>query len=233
MKMLPYFVLLPLFLLLSSRAFSQNTNYYQGISQEAFRNEKLCNDTLDFDTIDLPRLNALLFYMTNEIRAKHKLPVLEYAKELEDAASMHSRDMVMKDFFSHDNPFDREKKTPNDRALVTGIKNPFIAENIAEEFGLQYKSGSNVVVLGKGRFSYEPEENLIPPKTYLMLAVSLLERWMNSPEHRKNILSPDALQIGCGTYFFTDSQFNDMPTFMATQNFQWYEKIGRLQEKNK
>ena len=25
-------------------------------------------------------------------------------------------------------------------------------------------------------------------------------------------------------------EFNDMPTFMATQNFQWYEKIKRLQE---
>jgi uncharacterized protein YkwD len=54
---------------------------------------------------------------------------------------------------------------------------------------------------------------------------------MNSPEHKKNILAPDALQLGCGTYFFQDPQFNDMPTFMATQNFQWYEKIKRLQEK--
>lgn len=230
MKMLPYFILLSLFLLLSSRAFPQDTIYYQGISPEAFRKEPSFNEPLDFCTIDLPCLNALLFYMTNEIRAKHKLPALEYTKELEDAASMHSRDMVMKDFFSHENPFDRNKKTPNDRALLTGIKNPYIAENIAEEFGLQYKSGSNVYVLGKGRFSYEPAENLIPPKTYLMLAGSLLERWMNSPEHRKNILSPDALQMGCGTYFFTDNQFNDMPTFMATQNFQWYEKIERLRE---
>ncbi|MBP1668039.1 MAG: hypothetical protein H6Q21_405 [Bacteroidetes bacterium] len=230
MKMLLYFILLPLFLLHSSGTFAQDTHYYQGISQEAFRKDKSFNDTLDFCTVDLPRLNALVFYMTNEIRAKHKLPALEYAKELEDAASMHSRDMVMKDFFSHENPFDKKKKTPNDRALLTGVQNPYIAENIAEDFGLQYKSGSNVYVLGKGKFSYEPEEKRIPPKTYLMLAGSLLERWMNSPEHRKNILSPDALQMGCGTYFFTDSQFNDMPTFMATQNFQWYEKIERLKE---
>jgi len=211
-------------------AFPQDTSYYKGISPEAFRKDTPGNDTLDFRTIDLPRLNALLFYMTNEIRVKHKLPALEYAKELEDAASMHSRDMVMKDFFSHENPFDGKKKTPGDRALLMGIANPFIAENIAEDFGLQYKSGSDVVVLGKGRFSYTSEENLIPPKTYRMLAGSLLERWMNSPEHRRNILSPDALQLGCGTYFFIDSQFNDMPTFMATQNFQWYEKIQRLQE---
>jgi uncharacterized protein YkwD len=228
MKMLQPFVLVPLFLLLSSLAFPQNTDYYQGISLKTFRNEKSFNDTLDFYHIDLPRLNALLFYMTNEIRTKHKLPALEYAKELEDAASMHSRDMVMHDFFSHNDPVDSVKKTPNNRATLMGVKNPYIAENIAEDFGLQYLSGSNVYVLGKGKFSDEPEGTLIPPKTYLMLAGSILERWMNSPEHRKNILSPDALQLGCGTTFFIDDQFNDMPTFMATQNFQWYEKIVLL-----
>jgi uncharacterized protein YkwD len=52
---------------------------------------------------------------------------------------------------------------------------------------------------------------------------------MHSPEHKKNILSQDALELGCGTCFFTDAKFNDMPTFMATQNFQWYEKT-RLQQ---
>jgi uncharacterized protein YkwD len=217
-----------LFILLSFAAFSQNAADYQGISLKSFRNEKRFNDTLDFCNIDLSRLNALLFYMTNEVRIKHKLPALEYAKELENAAAMHSRDMVNHDFFSHIDPMDSEKKTPNDRAAIMGIKNPHIAENIAEDFGLQYANGSNVYVSGKGIFSYEPEGKHIPPRTYLMLAGAFLERWMNSPEHRKNILSPDALQLGCGTYFFIDDQFNDMPTFMATQNFQWYEKIVLL-----
>jgi uncharacterized protein YkwD len=230
MKMGMSCVLFLLFLFIQSRALPQNVDYYQGISLNTFRNEKSFNDTLDFDHIDLPRLDAILFYATNEIRAEHKLPVLEYAKELEDAAAMHSRDMVIHDFFGHDNPVDLHKKTPNDRALKSGIKNPYIAENIAEDFGLQYKSGTQVYILGEGKFSDEPEGDLIPPKTYLSLAGSLLERWMNSPEHKKNILSPDALQIGCGTYFFHDAQFNDMPTFMATQNFQWFEKIVRKKE---
>jgi uncharacterized protein YkwD len=229
MKTLVSLVVLSLFLLLSSTSMSQNTDYYEGISLNTFRNEKSFNDTLDFSCIDLPRLNALLVYVTNEIRAAHNLPVLEYAKELEDEASMHSRDMVILDFFGHENPADPKKKTPNDRASISGIMNPYIAENIAEDFGLQYASGTQVYVLGKGEFSDEPEGKLIPPKTYLSLAGSLIERWMNSPEHRKNILAPDALQMGCGTYYFPDPQFNDMPTFMATQNFQWYEKIKRLQ----
>jgi uncharacterized protein YkwD len=229
MKISGPIVLLP-FLLVSSLALPQKTDYYQGIALNTFRTEKSFNDTLDFNNIDLLRLNAILFYITNEIRARHKLQVLEYAKELEEAAAMHSRDMVNLEFFSHDNPYDPKKKTPNDRSFLSGVLNPYIAENIAEDFGLQYKSGSNIYIPGKGKFSYEPEGELILPRTYLSLAGSLVERWMNSPEHRKNILSPDALQMGCGTYYFTDPQFNDMPTFMATQNFQWYEKIKRLQK---
>jgi uncharacterized protein YkwD len=225
------FVLFPILLMVSSPAILQKADYYQGITLNTFRSDKSFNDTLDFNDIDLPRLNAILYYVTNEIRARHKLQVLEYAKELEDAAAMHSRDMVVHDFFGHENPYNPDRITPNDRAAISGVSNPYIAENIAEDFGLNYKSKTQVYVLGKGKFSYEPEGDLIPPKTYLSLAVSLLERWMNSPEHRKNILSPDALQLGCGTYYFSDTQFNDMPTFMATQNFQWYEKIKQLQEK--
>lgn len=227
MKIRKSLVLLPLFLLHFSPARPQHADYYKGISLKTFRNEKSFNDTLAFSNIDLQRLNAVIFYLTNEIRAKHRLPVLEYAPELEEAAAMHSCDMVLHDFFGHENPIDPEKKTPNDRAAKSGIMNPYIAENIAEDFGLHYKSGSQVYTPGRGKFSYEPEGKLIAPRTYLSLAGSLLERWMHSPEHRKNVLSPDALQMGCGSYFFLDPEFNDMPTFMATQNFQWYEKIKR------
>jgi uncharacterized protein YkwD len=48
---------------------------------------------------------------------------------------------------------------------------------------------------------------------------------MNSTDHRKNILAKEALQLGCGVAFFRDGGFNDMPTFMAVQNFQWYKPI--------
>ena len=212
-----------------STGYTQNTDYYRNITVENYRQERLFNDTLDFNNIDLNRLNAVLFFVTNEIRLKHNLQTIEYSPELEKAAAMHSRDMVVHDFFSHTNPFNHKRETPNNRATITGIANPFIAENIAEDFGLQYKSGDNVYVMGKGEFSYRPEGKLIPPRTYLSLAESFLKRWMNSPEHKKNIISSNALQMGCGTYFFTDPEFNSMPTFMATQNFQWYEKIKLLQ----
>lgn len=206
---------------------AQESDYYTSLTLKTFRKDARFNDTIDFKKIDIARLNAAIFYVTNEIRAKHRLNTLEYSPELEKIAVMHSCDMVSKNFFSHTNPYDSKKETPNDRAKLTGITNPYIAENIAEDFGLQYVSGSNVYIVDKGKFSYKPEGNLIPPHTYLSMAESLLKKWMNSPEHRKNILSENAIQMGCGACFFMNNTFNDMPTFMATQNFQWYEKIKR------
>ncbi len=222
-------VLLSLLIQLST-AISQQPDYYRNVTHENYRKVKAFNDTIELSNLDPVRLNAVLYFATNEVRAKHNLAVLAYSPELEEAAGMHSCDMVVHHFFSHNNPVDRSRETPNDRAQKAGIINPFIAENIAEEFVLQYKSGSNVYEMGKGNFSYQPEGRLIPRRTYLSLAESLIERWMNSPVHRKNILSPDALQVGCGTCFFNDPEFNDMPTLMATQNFQWFEKT-KLQQK--
>jgi uncharacterized protein YkwD len=203
----------------------QGQDYYKELTVNTFRKDKRFNDTLDFLHIDRARLNAAIFFSTNEVRVKQKLTELEYSPELENAALLHAEDMVKQGFFSHTNTVNPDRETPNDRARLVGIVNPYIAENIAEDFGLRYQSGTNVYVMGKGEFSYKPGGDLILPHTYLSLAGSLVKRWMNSPEHKRNILSKDALQMGCAVFFFIDEEFNDMPTFMAVQNFQWYEKI--------
>jgi uncharacterized protein YkwD len=209
----------------SSAQISDNKNYYSELNLKNFRKEPLFNEQLDFDSIDFTRLHAAIFFITNEERAKKRMSFLEYAPELEKAAQMHSRDMYEKKFFSHYNPSDRIKKTPNDRGALAGILNPYLAENIATSHGLKYKSGEKVFVRGDGRFSYRMDGELIQPHTYLSLAATIVDSWMNSTGHRHNILSKDALQLGCGTYFYRDKGFNNMPTFSATQNFQLYKKI--------
>ena len=181
--------------------------------------------TIDFEHIDFNRLNEVIFHLTNEIRVENKLRPLQYSYELERAAVMHANDMVADGFFSHINSRDVAKSTPNDRAKLCQISNPFLAENIIEGFGLQYKANETVYLRGRGMFSKTPRGELIKPHTYLSLGEVLLDGWMNSREHRKNILSKDALQLGCGTAFFTSSDFNDMPTFYAVQNFQWYHPV--------
>jgi len=148
---------LKIIVLISGYSFAQisdNKDYYSELNLKNFRKEPLFNKQLNFDSIDFARLHAAIFFITNEERAKRRLSFLEYAPELEKAAQMHSRDMYEKKFFSHYNPSDRIKKTPNDRGALAGILNPYFAENIATSHGLKYKSGEKVFVRGDGQFSY-------------------------------------------------------------------------------
>lgn len=201
-------------------------DYYSRLDVYHFREDEFLNQPIDFENPDYPRLNAAVFFATNEQRLQRKLHLLTYSAQLEESASMHSADMFEKNFFGHVNPGNRKKRTPNDRASLTGILNPYLTENIATAFGLMYEQNKNVVVKGPGRFSYPGEQELIPPRTYLSVADALLKNWMNSEGHKRNILSGNALQLGCGTYMYLDTGFNMMPTFIATQNFQEYEKIN-------
>ena len=215
---------------LCSTAFSQSAwNYsaYQNTTHKNFRQNILFSQPIELDRIDYPRLHATIFFVTNETRVKNRRQALAFAVELERAAYLHSKYMVEQNFFSHENPFSNRRKTTEQRAKLAGIKNPLIAENIATHFGIKYKAGTPVyrVDAEKGTFSYEPGGLLIPNHTYLSFAEAIVAQWMDSPPHRANLLSKDAVQLGCGAYFYRDKRFYNMPTFKVTQNFQLYRRI--------
>lgn len=212
-----------LLLLISSLAFSQEGYYIY--SNSNFRNSPVFQDTIDPHNPDPARLNALIFYLTNEVRLKEGLTELDYAKKLEESAQLHSECMVKDDFFDHTNPSSKKLRRPSDRARYVGIANPFLAENIIEGFLFRYKAGEPVYPGGPGIFRYHPGDEPIKLHSYLSLGELLLEMWMNSPNHKTNILSKDALQLGCGTAFFNRKDFYDMPAVIATQNFQFYEAL--------
>ncbi|OGU55334.1 MAG: hypothetical protein A2V66_03925 [Ignavibacteria bacterium RBG_13_36_8] len=208
--------------------FSQNWLYnnYNSTTLNNFRNDKLFKETINFDNIDYPRLNAAIFFVTNEARVKNNLPPALFNKSLEDAATAHSKRMVRMNFFDHIDLFNNVLKTPNDRYKFAGISNPYAAENIATPFAIKYEEGIVIYPLDSGNnyFSYSPRGTPIPNHTYLSLSEEVVDMWMNSEDHRKNILNKDALQLGCGTYFYRE-RGNNIPKFMATQDFQLYEKI--------
>jgi uncharacterized protein YkwD len=222
-------IIIILFLIIWSIAGWSQDNYYSNTNKN-FRNSKSFNDTIDIKDPDLARLNAVIFYLTNEIRIKHNLKELKYEPLLEKSATIHSGNMVKQDFFDHINTKSTTFRTPDDRARFVGISNPFLAENIIESFMLQYKAGKQVYTGGKGIFKNKPNGEPIKAHTYLTLGESLLKDWMNSPHHRSNILSKDALQLGCGTAFFLKKDFNDMPSVMATQNFQLFESVKIIEK---
>jgi uncharacterized protein YkwD len=152
---------------------------------------------------------------------------LSFALELERSAFLHAKSMVEQNFFAHENPYDETRKTPELRGRLAGIKNPLVAENIATHFGIKYEAGAPVYPIDRtlGTFSYSGEGALIPNHTYLSFAEAIVKQWLDSPGHRRNLLSKDARQLGCGAYFYRDPDFHNMPNFKAVQNFQLFHEI--------
>lgn len=173
---------------------------YNNYNTSNFRENELFHQSVDFDNLDYPRLNAAIFYVTNEIRAEHNLSELKHTVELEIAAWNHSKSMAEQEFFSHNNSYNSDRYSPSDRGELAGILNPSIAENIAMS-------------------SFYDE-------TYLSMAENILDMWMDSEGHRDNILSENAIQLGTGAYDRGGQagQYGGA-TLYFTQKFQWYQEV--------
>ena len=54
--------------------------------------------------------------------------------------------------------------------------------------------------------------------TYWSFALKLVDQWMNSEGHRKNILNSNYNYLGCGTYYYK-FEYGKYYYFKSTQNF--------------
>ena len=72
--------------------------------------------------------------VTNEYRLMMGRHAVKMHDKLVECARMHSNDMAKGGWFSHDNPKDPQKRTPNDRARLVGFTGG-VSENIAQNGG--------------------------------------------------------------------------------------------------
>ncbi len=119
-------------------------------------------------------LERRIFQLTNEARRKNGLPALEPDDKLTAAARDKSDDMARRHYFSHTNP---EGKTLIDR---------FDDEKPAK-IGLMGKIGENIHMGQRNDYS--------DTKT---AARVIVDSWMLSPGHRRNILDPAYTSLGVG-----------------------------------
>lgn len=204
--------------LISSSSFAQRKwkdEYYRKLNDQNFRDFKLFNQPINIKKIDYKVLNAALYFVTNEARLERGLNWTEFQPNLEIMAWNHSIKMAERDFFDHMNPKDKKRKTPKQRARLAGIKNPLIGENISASGGRSFGS-------------------------YLDLADHFVDGWIDSPPHRKTLYSQDAVQLGCGVYYFTGVWQKEKAIhrqgngfWLATQNFQLYTKVESGSSKDK
>lgn len=128
----------------------------------------------------------------NEIRSENGLHKLEYDERLAAIGRYHSWDMAQKGYFSHNSTTGLKF---DERFTLYDYNCPYAAENIALFPGPTHLY----------------ENNSIPLE--ITLAEELVEGWMNSPGHRKNILNPNYKAEGIGIFI------TEKGTMYASQEF--------------
>jgi len=207
-------------LFLAAAAAAEEAPLFTDHTPATFRELEPAQQRIDPAAIDDDLLAAAVFHETNTRREQHHLPPLKHDPRVRAAATMQVEILRERKVVAHENPEQPEKATPQDRIKLTGLEPQFIAENLSTAFLLEYKPGEQILVEAEGDqtiYRREPGGPAIQPHTYLSLASTLLDQWMNSPDHRINILAPEAQYLGTACRLARDEQ--QMHIFYCGQVF--------------
>ena len=157
--------------------------------------------------INTSNLEQTVHKLTNQYRIQNGLDALLWDDELSDVAKSHSQDMAIRNYFSHDTP---EGRDPTDRATLQEYKCEKIvgylmyigiAENIFQNnlyHTVWYTDGIPT------SYDWNSQDDI---------ARTTVDGWMNSPGHRKNILTDTFDREGIGVEISSDDKV------YITQNF--------------
>ncbi len=132
------------------------------------------------------RIHALI----NQKRKKYGLPALAWNEPLSRIAARHSRDMASRNYLDHDTP---EGRTFADRYRQGGYACEI-------RIGNQVHAGAENIALSRLYNSVTTESGIdyYSWNSAQEIALKTADGWMNSPGHRKNILTPYWRQAGIG-----------------------------------
>jgi hypothetical protein len=134
---------------------------------------------------ELPKVEAAIIEITNTVRAEAKLGAVAVSPQLTAAARAYAALLAKSGVFSHDADGKLE-----DRTQRAGYEHCTIAENLAmhqDSRGFQSRA----------------------------LAVSAMEGWLNSPGHRRNLMTAEMTEIGVAVAKAPDKD----PKYIAVQLF--------------
>ena len=162
---------------------------------------------LDLQQVDYNLLNAGVFYYSNQYRTSKNLEPFIFSPALRDASQIHSIEMINRGFFDHVHSRNRHLRTPVDRARYFNYPNDYVGENIAIESVLE-------------NYTYGSNGEKIDFRSYLEISKSIVDGWIKSKPHRKNLLDKNYKYLGCGIAIDrTTISKNKLPEAYATQSF--------------
>lgn len=155
--------------------------------------------------VSIPELEREVHLLVNKEREARGLSSLSWNSELSGIARGHSHDMAKRGFFSHQSPEglgfpDRYRRAGYSCSVPQGNTIYMGAENI-----FQNNLYDRVVYTGReARYDWN---------SLRKIAETTVQGWMNSPGHRKNILTPVWRSEGIGIAVSPDDKV------YITQNF--------------
>lgn len=152
--------------------------------------------------------------MINEIRIEQGRRLLIWDSSLAEIARAHSSDMMKNGFFSHDN---LKGQDPTDRGMIAGYpcrksRSIGLGENILMGYLSQ---STNPFIIVRAWWNNQSADDLRlreRAKNQIDEAKIAVQRWMDSPGHRGNILDSHYDRSGIGAAFQDG-------TYYLTQNF--------------
>ena len=147
----------------------------------------------DAPDLDLRALEAALHRRINAVRTRHGVRTLRRSHNLDRLARLHSADMARQGFFGHENP---RGEQINDRARRLGMdcevdlgdgrllrgfgENLFSLHRYTSYRDVYAQRAGESVQVGR-QYAWRRPEGIVR---------TVVDGWMNSPGHRKNILHP-------------------------------------------
>ena len=151
--------------------------------------------------IDISELEQEVHRRINLERANNDLKPLSWDSKIYQIAKEHSEDMIIRNFYSHDNP---DGEDPTDRADRHGY-------SCVKNYGSYYTYGlaENIAITP----IYSDVIGCGSTTSLDSLAECIVDGWMTSPGHRENILTSTYTKTGIGI------AYSDNDEAYSTQNF--------------
>jgi uncharacterized protein YkwD len=148
------------------------------------------NANVSAGSVSYSAFNEAVLCLLNEQRTNNGLAPVVSNDELASSAVSHSSEMRLDSYFAHDSA---NGSSFSDRIAATG-----------------YLRGASRWVVG---------ENIAWGSLTLGTPQALMVAWMNSPEHRANILDPTFDEIGVGTVWGSPINPNLLSAAIVTTDF--------------
>ncbi|MGQ0593137.1 MAG: CAP domain-containing protein [Gammaproteobacteria bacterium] len=150
--------------------------------------------------LSISALEQRIHESINAERVRNRLPGLELDEDLSHIARAHSLDMATRDFFDHVNP---DGKTPSDRGDAgefpcrKGLPDGSYTIGLAENLFQNNLYDRVMFVDGKASYAWSSLEHI---------AATTVQGWMDSRDHRTNILNRSHDRSGIGIALTPDDK---------------------------